>query len=67
VISRTLIKRATGTITVFASTRVRDSASTRGVRCAGSVLEGEADIAIAGTTCVPRGQVVLLRPTVRML
>ena len=62
VISRTLIKRATGTITVFAFDKGEGlSEHTAAYDALVQVLEGEADIAIAGTTVrtLP-GQVVLL-------
>jgi quercetin dioxygenase-like cupin family protein len=62
VISRTLIKRATGTITVFAFDKGEGlSEHTAAYDALVQVLEGEADIAIAGTTVrTLAGQVVLL-------
>ena len=62
VISRTLVKRTTGTITLFAFDEGEGlSEHTAAYDALAQVLEGEADITVSGTTLRTRaGQAVLL-------
>ena len=62
VVSRTLLKRAGGTITLFAFDEGQSlSEHTAPFDAVAQVLEGEADITVAGTPLrVPAGEMVLM-------